>query len=107
MSEIEEQREIEQREKADIVGETATISWNQLEIFYARGEAILVDKDMDLIKVAHAISIDETQRVEKWILEGKLKRQFDDKAKQWSENQTEVWAVVIKPWILVQEIRKH
>lgn len=107
MTNIEEQSEIERREKAEIVGETATIAWNQLEIFYARGEAILVDKAMDLIQVAHAISIDETQKVETWIAEGKLKRQFDEEARNWSENQSEVWAVVIKPWVLVQEIRKH
>lgn len=107
MSELEEQRELDQRERAEIVGETATIAWNQLEIFYARGEAILVDKTMDLIKVAHAISVDEIHVVEEWIAEGKLKRQFDEEARIWSEQQSEVWAVVIKPWVLVQEIRKH
>lgn len=30
----------------------------------------------------------------------------DGKAKIWYEEDTIVWAVVIKPWVLVQEIKK-
>ena len=57
---------------------------------------------MDLISVAHAISTDDAEKIEIWIKEQKILRQFDHDAIEWSKNNTEVWGVVIKPWVLIQ-----
>lgn len=99
---MEELEKIESEEKAKIVAETAKIAWKELEVFYARGEVIKVEDGMDLVSVAHAISTDDAEKLETWINEQKILRQFDDDAVEWSANNTEVWGVVIKPWVLIQ-----
>ena len=92
-----------QREKAKIVGETAKAPWKELERFYAQGMLILVDKSLDLVETSFAISSDNAEQVSQWMDSGLLKRNFDEQAIAWEKNNTDIWTVVIKPWILVQD----
>ncbi len=101
---LSDKQEIELGEKGKIVAETARISWKDLEIFYARGMAILVSPALDLIEVAHCLSLDESDQIEQWLNSEKLLRTFDEQAKTWSERDEDVWSVVVKPWVLVQEV---
>ena len=39
-----------------------------------------------------------------WTESGKLAGASDDQAKRWIASDALLWAVVIKPWVLVQEI---
>lgn len=91
------------REKAKIVGETAKAPWKELERFYAQGLLILVDNSLDLIETSFAISSDNAMQVSQWMESGLLKRIFDEQAIAWENNNVDVWTVVIKPWILVQD----
>ena len=91
-----------QREKAKIVGETAKAPWKELERFYAQGILIFVDNSLDLIETSFAISSDNSEQVSQWMESGLLKRIFDEQAIEWEKNNTDVWTVVIRPWILVQ-----
>lgn len=91
-----------QQEKANIVGETAKAPWKELERFYAQGILILVSDTLDLIEVSYAISTDNTHQVNQWMESNLLTRSFDQQAKEWEKENTEVWTVVIKPWILIQ-----
>lgn len=98
-------REVErliQEEKAKILGETAKIAWKELERFYAQGKLILVDSSLNLVDAGYAISLDDATKIIEWMEEGLLLKQFDDQAKQWHEDDAQVWSVVIHPWILVQ-----
>lgn len=98
-------REVErliQEEKAKILGETAKISWKELERFYAQGKAILVDSSLNLVDASYAISLDDATRIIEWMEQGLLLKQFDDQAKLWHQQDAEVWSVVIHPWVLVQ-----
>ena len=95
-------QEFIQLEKAKIVGETAKAPWKELERFYAQGVLILVDSSLDLIDVSFAISSDDSQQVHQWMEVGLLKRNFDQQAIAWEKDNSDVWTVVIKPWILVQ-----
>ncbi len=95
-----------QREKAKIVGETAKAPWKELERFYAQGILILVDQSLDLVEVGFAISSDDAKQVNQWMEDSLLIKQFDQQALEWEKSNTDVWTVVIRPWILVQDANR-
>jgi len=84
--------------------ETSKISWSELLPFFAKGMAIYVSHNLDLIKVAHALSEDDKAQLEKWMVEGLVANVSDEQASAWHESNVVVWASVIKPWLLVQPI---
>jgi hypothetical protein len=96
--------ETEQELSARLNRETAKIPWAELQRFYARGELIRVDKSMDLIQVACQISLDNKEALQQWMEQGLVVRATDDHAKDWHEQQPDLWAVVVAPWVLTQEI---
>jgi hypothetical protein len=85
--------------------ETGLIPWNQLQRFFASGQAIIVATDLDLVEVAQAFSIDDKTQVEAWLKQNKVTKVSDQQAINWINSNIEVWAVVVKPWVLVQEPR--
>jgi len=91
------------REKAKIVAETAKAPWKELERFYAQGILILVDDTLDLVEVGYAISTDDTTQIKQWMEAGLLAKSFDSQAIAWEKENTAVWTVVIRPWVLVQQ----
>ena len=99
---MDQLEELVQREKAKIVAETAKAPWNELEILYAQGKLILVCSSLDLVEVAYQLSVDNTDKTQQWIKAGKLLRDFTEQAKTFSTNNTDLWCVVIKPWVLIQ-----
>ncbi len=88
--------------KAKIVSETARINWLELQKFYAAGTVITVEPQLDLIDVAFAFSRDDKATVAQWLTDGTVGRTSEQQAQQWFEQNTELWAVVISPWVLVQ-----
>ncbi len=89
--------------KKDINLETSQIPWHELQRFFASGQAIAVDSSLDLVDVAYQFSRDNKTQFEQWITEKKVAPVSDPQALQWFEENTSVWAVVIKPWVLVQD----
>ena len=83
--------------------ETSRIAWKELLRFFAAGTVIAVAADLDLVQVAARIADDDKDRVGRWMEEGKIAKVSDDQARQWLEADAALWAVVVKPWILVQE----
>lgn len=88
--------------KKDINLETSEIPWHELQRFFASGLAISVSSGLDLVEVAYQFSIDNTTQVEQWLTEEKVKPVTDQQALKWFEEDATVWAVVVKPWVLVQ-----
>jgi len=88
---------------ARINGETAKIPWRELQRLFAAGKVFHVQRGLDLVEVACAIHQDDTERVKSWTDSGRLARVADASAKSWHEQEARVWAVVVKPWVLVQE----
>lgn len=84
--------------------ETSKINWSELLPFFAKGMAIYVSHKVDLIRVATILSNDDKNQFERWLKEGLVAHVTDDQASAWYEEKTLVWAVVIKPWVLVQPI---
>lgn len=87
---------------SELLLETAQIRWHELQRFFASGNAIAVDASLDLIKVATEITNDNAAQVKQWMADGLVDVVKDNQAAQWYEQDAWVWALVIKPWVLVQ-----
>lgn len=84
--------------------ETAQIHWHELQRFFASGNAIAVEPSLDLTHIAAQIVADNAVQIKVWMDTGLVDVVKDDQAQIWYEENTLVWAVVIKPWVLVQPI---
>jgi hypothetical protein len=89
--------------KARLNTETAKIGWEEIQRFFAKGQVFIVDSELDLIDTAAKIIQDEKGSVEKWLETGLILQATIDDAKRWNETDPDLWAVVVAPWILVQE----
>lgn len=89
------------REKINL--ETSQIAWKELQRFFASGAAIFVASDLDLVDVAYQFSIDNKDQVALWMKSNQVAPVSDQQAIDWFETDAEVWAVIVKPWILIQK----
>ncbi|MGV6806833.1 MAG: DUF2288 domain-containing protein [bacterium] len=96
---------IQDANKADILNETAKIPWRELQRFFASGKAIHIDESEDLVDVAYQFSVDNKAFFESRIAEAKIAAVSDATALEWFESDALVWAVVVKPWVLVQAVK--
>ena len=92
--------------RAKLTTETAKIEWRALQRFFAAGKAIAVAEHLDLVEVAFVISIDDRARLEQWTRSGEVGPVSDALARQWIDADATVWAVVVRPWVLVQAERR-
>lgn len=90
--------------RASLNAETAKLVWPELERHFARGAVIRVDQSLDLIDVAVSVSEDDKEKVEAWMNAGVVGHPSMDDAKDWVERQPDFWAVVVAPWVLIQEV---
>ncbi|MBI1194558.1 MAG: DUF2288 family protein [Gammaproteobacteria bacterium] len=87
--------------KARLNAEAARISWSELERHYARGIVVRVAGDVDLIEVAVAMTLDEADVIAAAMAANQVAPATEDDARGWQG--CSLWALVIAPWILVQE----
>lgn len=88
---------------AKLLGETATIRWEELQPFFAKGSLLWVDASLDLVAVAEAVAGDDQSKVATWLTSGQLERISAEHAEDWQRRDPYLWAVVVAPWVLVQE----
>ncbi len=88
---------------AEINQQTGVIDWQELTKHFARGVVVRVDAGLDLVKVAHSMSIDDKTQMLQWLDSGTIRRASDDDARQWTEDNPQFWCVVVAPWVLVQK----
>ncbi len=98
---LQQDRELK---RAKIISETAKIPWQDLQRFFAAGKVMLVAPELDLVDIAKAIQEDDIERVKTWTEEQQITPVPDDQAKSWVASNATLWAVVVKPWVLVQVI---
>lgn len=91
--------------KQQIVGETSKIAWKELQYFFASGMAVFVSDELDLVEVASCFADDNKAMVEKWMQDKQVMPVPDEQARSWYDDDAMVWAVVVKPWILVQQVK--
>ena len=90
--------------RGKIVSETARIPWTDLQRHFAGGRVLFVDHRLDLVDAAYAVQDDDLPQVTAWTERGMLAPVSDQQAREWFEQDALLWAVVIKPWVLVQAI---
>lgn len=88
---------------AKLLGETAPITWQELQPFFARGALLRVASDFDLIEAAQAVAEDDRDTVAAWLAKGHICKLEAEQAQDWLARDPELWAVVVAPWVLVQE----
>lgn len=84
--------------------QTGKLKWTELARHFARGVVVCIDTSQDLVQVAECLVHDSRETIEQLFLQGNLHRADDDDAIRWQENGAEFWAVVVAPWVLVQEV---
>ena len=97
---------LEEVSRAEVNLETAQIAWKELQRFFAKGAALFVSAELDLVEVAVQMSKDDTEQIRQWMDVGKLVKVTDTQAASWFEADALVWAVVVRPWVLVQPVEK-
>jgi hypothetical protein len=98
---LQRERELE---RAKIISETAKMPWLELQRFFAAGNVMLVATELDLVDVAYAFQLDDIEQVKTWTESSQVCAVDDDQAKLWVSSDALLWAVVVKPWVLVQTI---
>lgn len=88
---------------AKLLGETAPIRWQELQPFFARGALLWVEGSQDLVAIAEALADNDQARVAEWMERGVLGRLEDARATDLLTRDPQLWAVVVAPWVLVQE----
>jgi len=90
--------------RAKLNMETSRIDWKELQRFFASGAAVQVNTKLDLVEVALQMHGDNKTQIESWLSAGTIGKVTDEQAAAWLMADTEVWAVVVSPWVLVQNI---
>jgi hypothetical protein len=91
--------------RASVNLETAQIAWKELQLYFASGATMQVDDTLDLVEVAFQISEDNKAQVAEWVQAGQIGKVTDEQALAWYEADALVWAVVVRPYVLVQSSR--
>lgn len=89
--------------RAKLNSETAKIAWPELERHFARGVVVLVAPGLDLVEVAHAMARDDSAALAQWMQAGQVTRAEAEQARDWHGRRAEFWAVVVAPWVVIQE----
>ncbi len=87
--------------------ETSQIAWKALQRYFAGGVALAVAGDLDLVEAAYQMSADNTARIREWMAAGKFGKVSDEQAAVWYRDDAVLWAVVVSPWVLVQQANKQ
>ncbi|WP_043311852.1 DUF2288 domain-containing protein [Pseudomonas sp. ML96] len=88
---------------AKLLGETAKISWEELQPFFARGQLLWADNSLNLVEVAQAVAGDDSAKVAAWLQAGLVAKVDEARAQDYLQRDPELWAVVVSPWVLIQE----
>ncbi|MGX5220191.1 MULTISPECIES: DUF2288 domain-containing protein [Pseudomonas] len=88
---------------AKLLGQTAAITWQELQPYFARGALLWIEPTQDLIEVAQAVAENDTDKVSGWLSSGLVTKMTDQQAQGVLSRDPQLWAVVVAPWVLVQE----
>ena len=83
--------------------ETARIRWSELERQFAAGNVVFVAAGLDLIEVGVSFANDDKQAVAALLAQQRVGRVTDEQALAWTAGDAELWAMVVAPFVLVQE----
>jgi hypothetical protein len=91
--------------KQKLENETAKIPWLDLQRFFASGHTIFISPELDLIDVALYMTHDNAEKIQSWMNKGLVASVTNEQAREWVQNETTLWSVVVRPWVLVQTLK--
>jgi len=97
--------ELETDLRTKLHSETAKIGWPELERHFARGVVVAVAPELDLVEVAYAMANDDKSSLEGWLQAAQVARVSEEQALDWVARQPTFWAVVVAPWVVIQEAK--
>jgi hypothetical protein len=81
----------------------AELNWLKPQI--QKDAVVIVHEGMDLIDVGVAIAQNETLKVDRWIGEQLISKPNNDHLAKWHQNpQQKFRAIIVQPYVLVQEL---
>ena len=83
--------------------ETARIPWKELQRYFAGGYTMIVSLQLDLVDVAYQFEQDNAKQIELWLNDELIKQVSNDQARQWFNDDAQLWACVVQPWVLIQQ----
>lgn len=89
------------REKLE--GQVGPADWKVLKPHFLRGAIITISPDIDIIDVGVGVATDDTAKIEAWMNGGKITKPAQADADGWEKAGTEVTALVVAPFVLVQQ----
>jgi len=92
--------------REELLGQTGTVEWHEMEVHFARGMLIRVAPELDLIDVAMHMVRDRKELIDAWAKESKVVRVNDEDALRWHDQKPTMQALVVPPWVLVQEVAR-
>ncbi|MTV39798.1 DUF2288 domain-containing protein [Duganella radicis] len=95
------EKDLELRNKVN--RETARLPWTELLKHFAQGNVVWVANSLDLVDVAVRISHDDKANITQWMNAGLLAKVNDQQAQEWLDHNTQLWACVVSPFVLVQQ----
>jgi len=85
--------------------ETAQISWQELQRFFAQGLVLKVADELDLVATALLFAEDNAAELGRLIELQHVVAPSNDQAKDWFNNDVVLWSVVVAPFVLVQNLK--
>ena len=98
---------IDEELKARLNSETGKLGWPELQRHFARGVVVVAAPGMDLVEVATRMSMDDGETIGQWLAAENIRRANEADARGWVNSDAIFWAVVVAPWVVVQEITQH
>lgn len=85
--------------------DTARIHWSELAEAQQQGLVVKVSTDLDLIETACQFTLDNSEQVQAWMERAQVQKVDAEQAQGWGDEDRSLWAVVVAPWVLVQELK--
>lgn len=95
-------QQIELTTKEKLNQETAILTWKELEVFFAQGKLLTVDPSCDLIDVASQISDNDAKQLQHLVDKNLIQFATPNWIKENCNDKTQLWTVVIAPYIITQ-----
>jgi hypothetical protein len=94
----------EQALRAELGRRAGPVRWSDLAAHSARRALFWVGPEVALVECAVAVALDRADVVELWIRDGTLRRPSQAELDEWPAAGKEWLAVVVQPFVLMQEL---
>lgn len=79
------------------------VKWEVLKPHASRDAVVVVNPQLDLVRVGEAIASDNTQSVTRWINEQLILKPTAEQLALWSQENKPFMSLIVQPYVLVQE----